>query len=35
VATSLGTLKKVWVLYDDRGGFKQITDDEAARRLVA
>jgi hypothetical protein len=35
VDSSIGTLKKVWVLYDDRGGFKQISDDEAARRLVA
>lgn len=34
VDSSVGTLTKVWVLYDDRGGFRRISDDEAARRLV-
>jgi hypothetical protein len=34
VDAGLGILKRVWVLYDDRGGWAQITDEEAARRMT-
>jgi hypothetical protein len=35
VNSSIGTLTLVWVLYRDDGGFKRITDAEAAKRMAA
>lgn len=35
IDSSIGTLTLVWVLYNDAGGFKRISDDEAAKRMAA
>lgn len=33
VATSVGTVREVWVLLDDAGGWREITLFEADRRI--
>lgn len=34
ISSGHGTLTPIWVIYDDRGGWKRISDEDAARRMA-
>ncbi len=35
VRTERGTLRRAWVLYDDEGGWQEITETEARERMIS